>query len=94
MQEFKLCKFDISKILIPMNFDFIPTPCVTLLVEAFLAFISPVFYSCHQQALTARNSELTSMKLQWESKLSELQAKNAHNINIEKEQAMQVHVYC
>lgn len=78
-QDIKLCKMDISKILIPMNLDF---------------FISPVFYSCHQQALTARNSELTSMKLQWESKLSELQAKNAHNINIEKEQAMQVHVYC
>ena len=30
------------------------------------------------------------MKLQWENKLSEIQAKNAHNINSEKEQALKV----
>lgn len=42
------------------------------------------------QALSSRNAELASMKMQWESRLSEIQAKNAHQINIEKEQSMKV----
>jgi len=33
------------------------------------------------------------MKVQWEGKLSELQAKHAHSLNMEKEQAMKVHTH-
>ncbi|KAF6017422.1 SASS6 [Bugula neritina] len=41
-----------------------------------------------EEALESRTAELTSMKVQWEGKLSELQAKHAHSLNMEKEQAM------
>lgn len=62
-------------------------------VVEFITFdkLNESFYAhLFLQALTSRNSELTSMRLQWESKLSEIQAKNAHTINAEKELTMKV----
>ncbi|XP_067928875.1 spindle assembly abnormal protein 6 homolog [Watersipora subatra] len=44
--------------------------------------------SATEEALSARNAELASMKLQWESRLSEIQAQNAHHINSEKEESL------
>lgn len=39
-----------------------------------------------------RNAELANLRMQWEAKLSELQAKNAQAVNQAKEESLTVRV--